>query len=462
MGPGASPRFGAPAMLAVLFACAGSSCQHPGGGAGVAGAGGAGTPGQGGAGGSSSGAGGSAADGSAGDGGPWRGPAPATVGHNFPFPQNRASASCTYPQAYRNEDVQAAYAQWVHDTVVDDPDSGGFRVRRPQDPVLDADSTVSEGIGYGMIIAVYMDDQMHFDGFWKYEQKHLDTHNLMNWYILANGQLGMNGANAASDADEDMAFALVMADRQWSGKGSLARNYIDYATDQIANVWNYDVVHTGNSHLMSGGDSGWDWSCVNISYFAPAYYRVFAQIDGNTAGWDAVIKTVYDTMDNALNPAVNGGQANHDNGLVPAWCHSEGPPNPSCPSGATNYQYDSCRTPFRIALDWCWFGTAAAHDYLAKTSAFFSARGATAITDGYDLNGTPHPQFGAAGGQSAAFVGPAAVGAMSDVAYQSFVDQAYTDVAGGQLLIGGRYYDESWTVMSLLMMTGNLLDYRSY
>jgi hypothetical protein len=27
------------------------------------------------------------------------------------------------------------------------------------------------------------------------------------------------------------------------------------------------------------------------------------------------------------------------------------------------------------------------------------------------------------------------------------------------LLIGGEYYDGSWTVLSLLMMTGNFLDY---
>jgi hypothetical protein len=30
------------------------------------------------------------------------------------------------------------------------------------------------------------------------------------------------------------------------------------------------------------------------------------------------------------------------------------------------------------------------------------------------------------------------------------------------LLVGGTYYDESWTVLSLLMMTANFLDYTSY
>jgi hypothetical protein len=30
------------------------------------------------------------------------------------------------------------------------------------------------------------------------------------------------------------------------------------------------------------------------------------------------------------------------------------------------------------------------------------------------------------------------------------------------LLVGGTYYDESWTVLSLLMMTGNFIDYTAY
>ena len=103
------------------------------------------------------------------------------------------------------------------------------------------------------------------------------------------------------------------------------------------------------------------------------------------------------------------------------------------PGGAQpfNYQYDSCRTPFRIGLDWCWFGETKARDYVALTSSFFSGIGAANIVDGYDLNGNRHPQFSPANGaptvsqQSAAFVGPAAVGAMSSPAYQSFIDAAY-------------------------------------
>ena len=46
--------------------------------------------------------------------------------------------------------------------------------------------------------------------------------------------------------------------------------------------------------------------------------------------------------------------------------------------------------------------------------------------------------------------------------YQTFINDSYARVATRQLMVGGAYYDESWAVMSLLMMTGNFLDYTAY
>jgi endo-1,4-beta-D-glucanase Y len=384
------------------------------------------------------------APGAAVDAGPSRGPTPARSGVKFPFPQNREGARCVYPRGYRNERVEAAYVKWKADTVTANGAGGHLRVQRPNEPGLAPNSTVSEGIGYGMLAAVYMGDQMLFDELWKYEQLWLDDNGLMDWYIDAAGTQRL-GTGAATDADEDMAFALVMADRQWGGQGSLDRPYIEHAKGQIQRLVDHEIFE---GKLPRAGDHWGDWNNVNISYFAPSYYRVFAQVNGNQSLWDAVLKTVYDTIDNVLN-AKNGNQ---DNGLVPAWCTSEG-----VPGNPPQYQYDACRTPFRIGLDWCMFGEMRARDYVAKTSRFFSAQGADGIADGYELDGTPHPQ--SPGAHSAAFIGPAAVGAMSDAAYRQFVDDAYSSLASSSLLAGGAYYEESWTVLSLLMLTGNFLDY---
>ena len=113
----------------------------------------------------------------------------------------------------------AAYAKWKTDLVTSDGAGGFLRVRRPNSSGAEVNSTVSEGIAYGMLLRVYADDQPTFDKLWKYAQ-HLDANGLMNWYINADGTQAL-GIGAATDADEDMAFALIMADKRWGGKGCL-------------------------------------------------------------------------------------------------------------------------------------------------------------------------------------------------------------------------------------------------
>jgi hypothetical protein len=277
------------------------------------------------------------------------------------------------------------------------------------------------------------------------------------------------GGGGATDADEDMAWALAMADKQWGSSGTL--NYLNLAKTQIGNIWNHEVY---SSKLAGPGDS-WGptnlFGDINISYFAPAYYRLFKQLDGGH-DWDAVNTTVFDTIfgagDNGSG-ALNTSNKNTTNGLVPGWCTSTGG---SSSAGPFNYQYDACRTPFRIGIDWCLNASSAAsaatainparaQKYVKLTTSFFSGVGASAIVDGYNMDGTVASGANPVSkGQSAAFLGPAGVGAMgSGNSAQSFLDATYTLLKGDNLFIGGEYYDSSWTVMSLLMMTGNFLDY---
>ncbi len=388
-----------------------------------------------------------------------RGPTPATATAKFPFPQNRHSANCTYPTGYRNEDVLAVYEQWKSHLVTSDGAGGFKRVKRPAEAGLEVNSTVSEGIAYGMTIAVYMNDQPLFDDLWKYWLLH--TWNgtlLMNWYISSSGALGSNpsGNGAATDADEDTAWSLVMADKQWGGQGSLQKSYLDYAKELIGDIWEHEI-HEGK--LPKNGSSWGDWNSLNVSYFAPAYYRVFAKVSGKAEWGTDVNKCVYDTIGSNLT-AENGNQSN---GLVPAFSTSmggEAQVGPGQPALKHHYQYDSCRTPFRIGLDACLFNEPRAKEYLAKTSQFFAGIGAANIKDGYELNGTPKPEFpDKYMGKSAAFIGPAAVGAMHSGQYQTFIDDAWNLLKGNNLWAGGQYYDESWTMLSMLMMSGNFLDY---
>lgn len=374
----------------------------------------------------------------------------------FSFPHNRRHPKLYYPRQASVADVQRALQAWRTEIVTPEGACGFLRTRRPDTPDGHANSTVSEGIAYGMIIAVMVDDQPLFDGLWKYALYWSNKNGLMDWYIAPDGSRTL-GVGGATDSDEDMAWALVMAHRQWGGRGSLDESYLRHARRQIERVWEFEVDHGNFDGMLLPGDDWRGRDVFNPSYFAPHQYRVFGQVSGNVAGWQRVIDRGYQILENSLNER----SGNRANGLVPAWCEADGTPVEAFPGALMNYQYDSARTPFRIAQDFMASGDPRARAYLSKVSTFFAQVGANAIVDGYTLDGAPAPDPKAARPNpgSAVFVGGAAVGAMHDARFVNLVDDGYARVRTGELLARSRYYNHSWTVLSLLMMTGNLFDF---
>jgi endo-1,4-beta-D-glucanase Y len=373
----------------------------------------------------------------------------------YPFPRNVRVDDCIYPTAADPADAVRAFRAWRSEIVTADGARGYLRARRPDTPDGVPNSTVSEGIAYGMIIAVMMDDQALFDAFYRYALCFENKSGLMDWYIAPDGESRL-GVGAATDSDEDIAWALVMADRQWGGHGALADSYLVCAKRQIERVWECEVDHDRYPDMLLPGDDWRGRDVFNPSYFAPQQYRIFAEVSGNS-GWLRVIDRGYAVVEASLNDELG----NAKNGLVPAWCDSAGTPVEAFPGAMTNYQYDSARLPFRIGQDWLASRDPRALAYVARTSEFFEKIGADAIVDGYELSGgaAPDPRAQKPNPGSAVFVGAAAVGAMHDARYRAFVEAAYARVRTGRLLARSRYYNHSWTVLSLLMMTGNLSDF---
>jgi endo-1,4-beta-D-glucanase Y len=274
----------------------------------------------------------------------------------------------------------------------------------------------------------------------------------MNWEIGPDNVMTSGGNGGATDGDEDMAFALIMADRQWGTSPLLKDSYLNYAKTLIDAIWKYEVDQT-RAYMLKAGDQWGDKDVTNPSYFAPAYFRVFGQVTGKADDWNKVIDANYTILAKSLNAA----SKNQDNGLVPAWCNSSGTPVEAYSGAPLYFQNDSTRTPFRVGQDYCYFGESRAFDYLAKISSFYAGVGVSKITNGYNLDGSPHPEKDYGTLQAASFVGPAGVGAMSDAKYQQFIDDAYAEVATLKLSAGTIYYQKSWTALSLLMLSGNFV-----
>jgi endo-1,4-beta-D-glucanase Y len=372
------------------------------------------------------------------------------TGARYPFPRNIASDYCVFPSEYDNTDVQVAYDLWKV-TVITTEGAGGFlRVRKPDSGTV-IDSTVSEGIGYGMLLAVYMDDQEVFDDIWQYAMLHFNDNGLMEWEVDPNGTV--IGTGAALDGDEDMGWALVMADRQWGGSGSLNDSYHNYAVALIEAMWEHEIDHS-RGEMPLPGDAWGGADINNISYFAPAYYRVFGEVTNNVAGWNAAVDRSYEI----LNLSLSAARGNAANGLVPAWSNSQGVPTEAYSGAPLHYQNDATRTPFRFGQDYCYYGDPRAREYMEKTTSFFTSVGVPNIVDGYDLDGTPHPDFSVDDWQPASFVGTAAVGATYSADNQAFIDEAYAALATTELTAGTIYYQKAWAALSLLMLTGNFTE----
>jgi len=353
-------------------------------------------------------------------------PPPASGGVNFPFPQHRLSPNCGYPSSCNDADVMTAWATYKTKMVVN-AGSGMLRVQRPES----SNDTVSEGIAYGMLMAAVMADKSTFDGLWTYAQTKKNGNGLMTWHLDANGGQ-VSGPGAASDADEDMAFALILADKQWGG-------YTSAANGLLSSMLAHELT-SGN--LLLPDDSGNMNSDANPSYYAPAYYKVFQTYSGQSR-WGQVVDQVY---------AVLSKCANTTTGLVPDWCNAS--------SGAvarnTSYGYDAARTPFRIALDACWNNDTRAVSYLTKVGGFFNTLGASNIRDGFSLTGTVTGMYPGI----AAFVGPAGVSGMPGK-LDTLMRNTYatvTAVVKTGTSSAYNYYNASWGVLSIMLMTGNFVN----
>jgi endo-1,4-beta-D-glucanase Y len=350
------------------------------------------------------------------------------MGGPFTFPQSKASGSCTLTTvANASATTMSAYNSWKSTYVVSG--SPGLRVQRPEN----GNDTVSEGIGYGMLAAVYVGDQATFDGLWTFAQAHFDTFTgtLMNWHLTASGATASDGVGSATDGDEDMAWALLMASDQWNSTA-----YLTAAQNMIEAMFNNSVFPDGT---MQNGDHWSDTDAMNTDYFSPAYYRVFAKATNNASWSGVVIDTNYKHL-----AAVTGMD-----GLVPNSTTLE-----NTIAGGATYGYDSCRLPWRIAMDYCFNSEPRAKTYLTAIGAYFNGVGAANIGDGYTSPNGPVTS----NNHNSAFIGPA--GAAGMAGYPTLLNDAFNfGVTPPNAASNNSYFAQSLKVVTMLMMSGNFLDY---
>ena len=294
--------------------------------------------------------------------------------------------------------------------------------------------TVSEGIGYGMLLAAYAGDKTLFDGLWGYYKANADGNGLMNW---RTGSCTADQSGGATDADLDAAMALLVAKCQWPSATS-PYNYNTEATTLITAVKNAEI-HNTSFQAINGDGWGFGNNCRNPSYQSPAYYRQFAaQIPNQATTWNSAVTAAY-TLLNA--------NRNTTTGLISNWSDQNGAPN-NC-NGNNEYGYDACRNPWRMAVDVLWYGNSTAQtNFCIPIAAYVTGKGAGNA-------GAPIPQAGGSGLVEASFTSTFAAGICgSNATYQTIMNSMYTQTINTTDALP-RYFGNTLRVLSLFVQTGN-------
>jgi endoglucanase len=238
--------------------------------------------------------------------------------------------------------------------------------------------TTSEGQSYTMLRAVWMGDKETFDTELKWTRDnlgHMSDH-LFSWLYgkRTDGTYGViidqKGATSASDADTDIALALVFAYARWQEK-----SYLTDARAIIGDIWKHEVVPAGGKQYLAANNTesvgNDEWILLNPSYFNPAAYRIFAQVDP-AHPWQTLATNSYSVLEASMTSPL-GGSSSAD--LPPDWVEINrksgalrAPSSGDLSSLTTNFGFDALRVPWRIALAWQWFGDEEALATLQKMS----------------------------------------------------------------------------------------------
>jgi endo-1,4-beta-D-glucanase Y len=344
-----------------------------------------------------------------------------------PFGHKSGYVAGFTPTNLSSDDASAIYAKWKREYLKSDCGGGTYRVEF-QSP---AGSTVSEGMGYGMLLTVYFADRAEFDGLWAFVHRNLNSNGLMGWKVTCAGfDQPVGGGGSATDGDADIAMALVAAVDQWG------EAYRQPALEYLKAMREHDYTTCRPSGRVMATNGDWDKGCraSNSSYWTPAYDRVFDEFthDGFWA----------QAANDAL--ALSLANRNTSTGLVANAVNQDG----ATADGQGHVDYNGCRVPWRAVLDYLWYGTARAKDVADKITDWADSSGPVNMFDGYNTDGTP--RAGSHWNGSDCFNGGYATAAMAKS--QDRVDRLTKYFMS---LPVDNYYETSLRALYALMLSGH-------
>ena len=280
----------------------------------------------------------------------------------------------------------------------------------------------TEGMSYGMMIAVQFGEKDIFDRIWRWSKKYMQHQDgsrkgYFAWSCKTDGT--HNAEGAASDGELYYITALLFASNQWGNDTGIdykaeaqhileciqPREYTPeprpgfggFAPQQQQTGPQQMYLIDPETKLITFTPDGFGQRFTDPSYHIPAFYEVWAKYadDGRSAYWQECATKSREFLHKAINEqtGLNADNCQYDGSemQMPRF-----PGMPERPQGAprrngnNNFRYDSWRVPMNIALDYEW--TCADREwqqhYGETIQNFLYSQGVDKFVDQYRVDGS--------------------------------------------------------------------------
>lgn len=349
--------------------------------------------------------------------------------------------------------VVSFYTKWKANFLVS-AGSYGLAVRTNADYPY-----VAEAQGYGMELTALMagadpSAQASFDGILKYVLAHPSSINPALHAAEQNASfVSVNGGDSATDGDMSIAYALLLADKQWGSAGTY--NYKQLAVSRINAIKVSEMNPVTKLPTLGDWNTAGDslYNSTRPSDFMIDHFRAFKAATSDPF-WDGAVTAAQNLLtqqQNTYAPAT---------GLVADFVVNTNTTPKPAPSnfleGSTDgqYSYNSVRVPWHLGTDAAVYGDTTSKAQSQKMTAWFRTKTGddpSKVVSGYKLDGTAvvsylDPEF-------VATLGPAAMG---NAANQAWLDKIWNfTVAKAQGSAANNYYSASLMLQAMIVMSGN-------
>jgi oligosaccharide reducing-end xylanase len=312
----------------------------------------------------------------------------------------------------------------------------------------------SEGMSYGMMIAVQMNRRAEFDRIWKWARTHMyhasgPRRGYFAWHCTFDGHPLDPGS--ASDGEEWFAMALFFASHRW-GDG---QGIFDYDTEarELLREMLHKRAAEGVTPLFDPKEKQVVFAptpeastFTDPSYHLPAFYELWAR-------WADKADRAFWASAATASRAFFHRAANSRTGLMPDYAYFDGRPHRAFEKEKGDFRFDAWRTPANVALDYAWWKRDPwAVEQSNRVLRFFAGFGPN-LPNQFTLEGKPLSEDTSAGMIAMAAV--AGLAADPELA-RPFVQQLWdASIPSGQW----RYYNGLLYQLALLQVSG---EFRAY